>query len=211
MDTAAVMQHLNLVICSDSAVAHLAGALGVPVWLALPHVPDWRWLLGRPDSPWYPTMRLYRQTRAGDWHKVFERIAADLESRVHEPRAFVEISPGELLDRITILEIRLTRLTALEQRDKVAAELVALRSTRAHSLPASDELDRLGAELRLVNETLWQVEDDLRLCERAGDHGPRFIHLARSVCQHNDHRYHLKRRINVLLGCRGAEEKIYPP
>src|SRR5262249_23681904 len=61
MDTAAVMKNLDLVITSDTAIAHLAGALGVPVWVALPQVPDWRWLLGREDSPWYPTMRLFRQ------------------------------------------------------------------------------------------------------------------------------------------------------
>jgi Flp pilus assembly protein TadD len=79
MDTAAIMVHLDLVICSDTAVAHLAGALGVPVWLALPAVPDWRWLLQREDSPWYPTMRIFRQTRSGHWEEVFERIAAELQ------------------------------------------------------------------------------------------------------------------------------------
>jgi hypothetical protein len=78
MDSAAIMQSLDLVICSDTAVAHLAGALGVPVWLALPVVPDWRWLLQRSDSPWYPSMRLFRQTRRGDWGEVFEQMAGEL-------------------------------------------------------------------------------------------------------------------------------------
>jgi hypothetical protein len=78
MDTAAIMKSLDLVICSDSAIPHLAGALGVPVWMALPFVPDWRWLLQREDSPWYPTMRLFRQSREGDWEDVFLRIAAEL-------------------------------------------------------------------------------------------------------------------------------------
>ena len=80
MDTAAVMENLDLVIVADSALAHLAGALGVPVWVALPFAPDWRWLRGRDDSPWHPTMRLFRQRRLGDWDEVFERIAAELES-----------------------------------------------------------------------------------------------------------------------------------
>jgi hypothetical protein len=62
-------------------VAHLAGALGVPVWLALPFACDWRWLSGRDDSPWYPTMRLFRQKRWGDWDEVFERMAAELRRR----------------------------------------------------------------------------------------------------------------------------------
>jgi Flp pilus assembly protein TadD len=74
MDTAAVMKNLDLVIASDSAVAHLAGALGVPVWVALPLAPDWRWLLDRSDSPWYPTMQLFRQGQQGDWQGVFEEI-----------------------------------------------------------------------------------------------------------------------------------------
>jgi hypothetical protein len=65
---------LDLVITSDTSVAHLAGALGVRVWVALPFVPDWRWLLERSDSPWYPTMRLFRQKSRGDWAGVFEEI-----------------------------------------------------------------------------------------------------------------------------------------
>lgn len=73
-DTAAAMKNLDLVICCDTSVAHLAGALALPVWLALPSVPDWRWLLDRDDTPWYPTMRLFRQHRRGDWQDVFARI-----------------------------------------------------------------------------------------------------------------------------------------
>jgi tetratricopeptide (TPR) repeat protein len=91
MDTAAIMTYLDLVICSDSAVAHLAGTLGVPVWVALPLVPDWRWLLEREDSPWYPTMRLFRQTRAGCWDDVFARMGDELKqlviSNTAEPEA----------------------------------------------------------------------------------------------------------------------------
>ncbi len=79
MDTAAVMKNLDLVVTSDTATAHLAGALGVPTWLALPKTPDWRWFLDREDSPWYPTMRLFRQREAGDWPDVFARIAAALD------------------------------------------------------------------------------------------------------------------------------------
>jgi hypothetical protein len=78
MDTAAVMMNLDLVVTSDTSIAHLAGALGVPVWVALSFVPDWRWLLDRSDTPWYPTMRLFRQDRRGDWQGVFRRIEAAL-------------------------------------------------------------------------------------------------------------------------------------
>lgn len=78
MDTAAIMMNLDLIITSDTSIAHLAGALGVPVWVALPLVPDWRWLLDRSDSPWYPTMRLFRQEQIGDWTGVFENIKTAL-------------------------------------------------------------------------------------------------------------------------------------
>jgi ADP-heptose:LPS heptosyltransferase len=79
MDTAAVMMNLDLVITSDTAIVHLAGALAVPVWMLLPFVPDWRWLLDREDSPWYPTMRLFRQKSPGDWDGVFHDVAAALQ------------------------------------------------------------------------------------------------------------------------------------
>jgi tetratricopeptide (TPR) repeat protein len=79
-DTAAVIMNLDLVITVDTAVAHVAGALGAPTWLLLSSAPDWRWLLVRSDSPWYPTMRLFRQHRLGDWDEVFQRLAAAIRS-----------------------------------------------------------------------------------------------------------------------------------
>jgi FkbM family methyltransferase len=83
-DTAAVISQLDLVICVDTAVAHLAGALGKPVWLMLPQPPDFRWMEEREDSPWYPTMRLFRQRRRGDWNEVVARVKAALQERLDE-------------------------------------------------------------------------------------------------------------------------------
>jgi len=77
-DTAALVEHMDLVIAVDTSVAHLAGALARPTWLLLPFAPDWRWLLRREDSPWYPTMRLFRQPRFGDWAAVVERVRDEL-------------------------------------------------------------------------------------------------------------------------------------
>jgi tetratricopeptide (TPR) repeat protein len=77
-DTAALMSHLDLVISIDTAIAHLAGALGKPVWILLTHVPDWRWLLDRNDSPWYPTARLFRQSDAREWNSVIARVRDEL-------------------------------------------------------------------------------------------------------------------------------------
>lgn len=83
-DTARFVLDLDLVICVDTALAHLAGALGKPVWVLLPFGPDWRWMLERRDSPWYPTMRLYRQPQSGDWASVIGDIQRDLEARLAE-------------------------------------------------------------------------------------------------------------------------------
>ena len=81
LDTAAIMKNCDLVITADTAPAHLAGALGVPCWVALKHVPDWRWFLGTDDSPWYPSLRLFRQAAANDWASVFGAMESELISR----------------------------------------------------------------------------------------------------------------------------------
>jgi tetratricopeptide (TPR) repeat protein len=81
-DTAALIEDLDLVISVDTSVAHLAGALGKPVWVLLPRLPDWRWMLDRDDSPWYPSARLFRQGKPGNWLEVIERVAHELSQRV---------------------------------------------------------------------------------------------------------------------------------
>jgi hypothetical protein len=86
MDTAAVMMHLDLVVTVDTAIAHLAGALGLPLWVALPTVRDWRWSPGREDSPWYPSARLFRQERLGEWGPVFQRIARAVQQQIGAER-----------------------------------------------------------------------------------------------------------------------------
>jgi hypothetical protein len=213
VDTAAVMKNLDLVITSDTSIAHLAGVLGVPVWVALHDVPDWRWLLNRDDSPWYPTMRLFRQSSLGQWEDVFHRIAKALRERLGVSAGpspiTAEIAPGELIDKITILEIKSERITDAAKRHHVGTELSLLIVARDRSMPGSEELTRLAGELRSVNETLWRIEDEIRLCERVEDFGPRFIALARSVYRTNDRRAVLKRQINELLGSGIIEEKSY--
>ncbi|HEY4744740.1 MAG TPA: tetratricopeptide repeat-containing glycosyltransferase family protein, partial [Desulfuromonadaceae bacterium] len=98
-DTAALIANLDLVISIDTAVAHLAGALGKPVWTLLPFVPDWRWLLERDDCPWYPTMRLFRQTSPGDWGGVVDRVMDELGRllgrAVHKRRGIELLQAGQ--------------------------------------------------------------------------------------------------------------------
>src|SRR5690606_4997787 len=94
-DAAALMDSLDLVVSSDSAVALLAGALGRPVWVALKHVPEWRWGLGRDVTPWYPPMRLFRQPRRGDWAGVCAALAERLRAmRVAQQPPKLPAAPG---------------------------------------------------------------------------------------------------------------------
>jgi hypothetical protein len=121
----------------------------------------------------------------------------------------VEISPGELLDKITVLEIKRERIADAAKLENVLFELGLLEASRDRAMLPLAELAGLTAELRSVNEALWQVEDELREHERAGDFGARFIELARSVYRKNDCRAALKRQINERLGSRLIEEKSF--
>jgi Flp pilus assembly protein TadD len=212
VDTAAVIKNLDLIIAPNTGLAHLAGALGAPVWLPISAFPEWRWISGEEETPWYPTMRLFRQKKLGDWDDVFARMAAALcellASRGAQPIS-VEVAPGELIDKITILEIKNERITDPAKLHNVQVELGVLTAVRDESLEPSDQLNRLTAELKEANLALWDVEDEIRICEKAKDFGPKFVELARSVYRRNDRRAALKRQINDLLGSKLIEEKAY--
>ena len=134
MDTAAVMKSLDLVITADTSIGHLAGALGVPVWLALGLTPHWPWFLHHETTSWYPKHRLFRRDRSERWDDVFERIAEELKKKMHATPAaqtiLTEIAPGELIDKITILQIKNERIKDPGKLHNVRVELAALESTR---------------------------------------------------------------------------------
>ncbi len=121
----------------------------------------------------------------------------------------VEIAPGELIDKITILEIKSERITDAAKLENVRIELATLAKARDAAVAASAELTDLTGQLKSINEQLWEIEDDIRDCERAKDFGAKFIELARSVYKCNDKRAALKRDINTLLGSHLVEEKSY--
>ena len=213
VDTAAAMSCLDLVITCDTSVAHLAGALAVPVWVALKRDAEWRWLTERADSPWYPTMRLFRQTRRGVWSDVFEAMASELaqlaELRGAPPLISTPCSLGELIDKITILRIKAKRIDEPTKLANVHRELTLLeRSAREDGLSGAS-INLLTDQLAAVNGRLWTIEDALRVCEREGDFGPRFVALARSVYCENDTRAAIKRAINTLASSVLVEEKSY--
>lgn len=121
----------------------------------------------------------------------------------------VDVSPGELIDKITILEIKLERIEDADKLANVKLEWETLRAARDGALKPSDELERLSAELREANERLWEIEDDIRDCERNKDFGDASVELARNVYKTNDKCAALKREINELLGSSLIEEKSY--
>ena len=230
LETAAIIANCDLIITSDTSVAHLAGGMGKTTWLLLHKVPDWRWGLEGDTTFWYPSMRLFRQRQRGNWDEVLQRVAealqkkfpgisagdcANVKSKQAEapstsPKPLAEIqasiSLGELIDKITILQIKTQHLqgTSLENVQK---ELTALQGT----LNALDlQVDpALVQRLKEVNAALWQIEDDIRDKEREKDFGEGFIQLARSVYQQNDRRAAIKKEINTTYGSAFVEEKSY--
>jgi tetratricopeptide (TPR) repeat protein len=221
MDCAAVIANCDLVVTSDTSIAHLAGALGRPVFVALKNVPDWRWLLDREDSPWYPSMRLFRQPNNNDWESVFKKIAAAIEGRLAEkarkpertvlasPAIAIPSSVGELIDKIGILEIKESRVTDTEKLAHIRHELSLLQSLKDECSLVDDGLAKLSAELKMVNNILWDAETEIRAHEARCDFGIRFVALARQIYATNDQRAALKKKINQLLNCTIVEEKSY--
>jgi len=233
LETAAIIANCDLVITSDTSIAHLAGGMGKTTWLLLHKVPDWRWGLEGKTTFWYPSMRLFRQKERGNWDEVMQRVAEALQQEFPGisaadrgnaqprqvateqtapiapkplPQIQAPISLGELIDKITILEIKTQHLqgSALVNVEK---ELAALQDT----LNALDlQVDpTLIQRLQEVNARLWQIEDDIRDNERSKDFGEGFIQLARSVYQKNDRRAAIKKEINTTYGSALVEEKAY--
>ena len=123
----------------------------------------------------------------------------------------VPVSWGEVIDKITILEIKAERLSDAAKLANVTKELNELAAVREREFPGHAALAALAAELKAINEKLWVIEDDIRDCERAKDFGAKFVELARAVYFTNDERAQAKRRINDLLGSALVEEKSYAP
>lgn len=119
------------------------------------------------------------------------------------------ISPGELLDKLTILTIKLENISDATKRANVQVEHALLSKVADDGIPKSDQITQLHADLLSVNKALWAIEDDIRDCERAGDFGDEFIRLARAIYITNDKRADLKKQINMALGSQIVEEKSY--
>jgi len=226
LETAAIIANCDLVITSDTYVAHLAGGMGKKTWLLLHQVPDWRWGLKGDKTFWYPSLRIFRQQEAGNWDEVIEHVRRALKAEFptysnkteeradrpfsakqqHKHHILAPISIGELIDKITILEIKTQHLQdkALENAGE---ELTALRQTlKSLEVNIAPSLVR---RLKEVNQDLWRIEDDIRDKERLKDFDDAFIKLARSVYLKNDHRAKIKKEINLSCNSSITEEKSY--
>jgi hypothetical protein len=123
----------------------------------------------------------------------------------------IRISPGEAVDRLTILEIKSERMTDAARLANVRREMAGLAAVVERHMPVRDDVRDLHDRLKAVNAKLWNIEDDIRACERRKDFGEKFVSLARAVYVNNDERAHLKRAINEALGADIIEEKSYTP
>ena len=224
LETAAIIANCDLVITSDTSVAHLAGGMGKTTWLLLLKVPDWRWGLEGDTTFWYPSMRLFRQKERGNWEEVMERVAEALQEHFGDnpeitPAApgpsikpeqiqdiLAPISLGELIDKITILQIKSQHLQGIALVN-VKKELEAVETT-LNNLQLNIDTT-LIQHLKEVNQDLWQIEDAIRDQERQKNFGETFIKLARSVYQQNDRRAAIKKEINTTYGSDLVEEKSY--
>ncbi|HET6879036.1 MAG TPA: tetratricopeptide repeat protein [Pirellulales bacterium] len=171
MDTAAILMNLDLVVSSDTSLVHLAGGLGVPVWVALPWAADWRWLLKRTDSPWYPTMRLFRQHEPGDWQGVFQRIRDELSELASCSRTRLSrpVAVEDLLDRIAELEAA----QAIDRNEQATAD--AQRELRELSEIAErvglhcEDILLLRDQLIALHRRLNEARQALRDCHQRDD------------------------------------------
>ena len=166
-DSAALVMECDLVICVDTAAAHLAGSLGRPVWILLPYSADWRWQIERDDSPWYPSARLFRQKSPGDWSGVIGDVARALAAHLAEPQTPVEKRVGharapdargatrEAVPRPRLakpqsgdaLRAQLMRAMAQHQRGELGAAIAAYRAVLQVDARQFDALRLLGAAL----------------------------------------------------------------
>ncbi|WP_145254251.1 tetratricopeptide repeat protein [Planctomycetes bacterium Pan216] len=203
MDTAAIASQLDLIITSDSAIPHLAGALGVPVWVALPIACDWRFMLERADSPWYPTMRLFRQTQRGDWGGLFAEIAMVLEtltSSVPQTTSVsINVSPAELFDRLTLLELADETTTDPATRSRLQQQREEL-TRRASLLGDPAEIMPILSELRETHRLLHEAHRRLRDVDLASPESPMLRDAVETIRSATAKRADVCGRIDGLFG-----------
>ncbi len=212
VEISGLVNNLDLVMSADNSIAHIAGALDKLTWVLLPKNAHWRWMQHRTDSPWYPSMTLFRQCRNGVWDDVTGYLHNELSALINLNQqnntiAVAEVSLGELIDKMTILDIKLSKIRDDAKLHHLKNERSALQTAYQKIVTPSKELDELTIALRMVNETLWEIEDNIRYKEQKKTFDQEFVELARSVYTTNDQRFKIKNNINNLLSSRLKEVK----
>lgn len=204
MDTAAILKNLDMVITSDTSLAHLAGALGVPVWIALPWSADWRWLREREDCPWYPTMRLFRQRTLGDWSEVFQRLASGLRAasarKSKRDSIRLDVAASEVLDKIAGLEASLESGGSDLHAEALRSAAGQLRDAFFQRIHATPELHDLLHRLKQLHGDEIRSRQEFAECERQGDFGPKFVAAARKAYRVHEMLESLKGTIDREIG-----------
>lgn len=158
MDTAAVIKNLDLVVAVDTGSAHIAAALGAPVWVLLPHPSDWRWMNDRLDTPWYPNMRLFRQPRAGDWEPVFAEIATEIKKlisgQIQNP-ALIDAKDEKTNTPITIVEKK------SEQKSELLVEKKSINSSVELNKELVKEKHALEEQLDMLRSRIISLQQDV--------------------------------------------------
>ncbi len=199
-DTAARMKNLDLIISIDSWTAHLAGGLGLPVWVMLPYHADWCWLSNRTDSPWYPTMRLFRQSEPGNWHSVLALVAQELTSILQQgcqDKDADKLAPDELIDQITQCNI------AMEEKKEDMNQIAQYNHDHLYSM--YQEYVRQYPELAQYAQHMEEVNKQLAWLEEKRTHSnqsvfdPQYIDIVRKACYAYDIKTNIKKKIKALV------------
>ena len=219
LDTAALMESLDLIVTVDTAVAHLAGALGRPVDILLRKDPDWRWLARESDTVWYPSATLYRQTVSREWRDPIARMVRAIALRMGEApgaatearSALVPVSLGELADRKAVLALRMTRGSTVEERAEAAIAhdaLVAEWQRLSVDYPALREMGGDVAELRAEE---WAHRDAIAALGKDEANAKDILARTGSLAGLEARRRKLIRAIDRTLLVEAAQEKIVEP
>ena len=208
-DTIGILQNVDLLITIDTSVAHIAGLLGIKTWMILGDVYDWRWFRNERKTDWYESVELFRAKKPRNWTPVLKEIRGRLETEFNLSKKTdipeIPISIGELFDKYSILEIKREKITNPEKLSRVNNELDKLK-------PITERFEIspiLYYDLIKVNRELWDIEDRIRVLEKAHDFSGEFIKLARSVYFKNDLRGEIKSKINKYFNSDICEVKDY--
>jgi tetratricopeptide (TPR) repeat protein len=210
LEVAAILGTVDLLISTDTAIAHLAGAMGIRTWLPLAKIPDWRWGLEGISTPWYPNHTLFRQSVSNVWADVFEDMEIVLRELLmtHTKMPVIPVSWGEVIDKITILELKARKIQEPSAQANIRRELDILVGL-SDSQKVTPIIIAEYYQLLQINGVLWEAEETLRRKEKELAFDNEYLLSARRVYMYNDERAKLKKKINETLGSELVEEKSY--